>query len=92
MTQQFAVGHRACDLRSARVGACVICPYRTETTVRYPFAIIFLIPHPRLCALLTFYNAALTEYASVTGKPLDIHPLVAQLDARDSPKAISDLL
>ena len=38
------------------------------------------------------FNAALTEYARVTGKRLDIHPFAAQLDACDTPKAVSDLL
>src|SRR5579863_4618488 len=38
------------------------------------------------------FNAASTEYARVTGKRLDTHPFAAQLDACDSPKAVSDLL
>ena len=38
------------------------------------------------------FNAALTEYARVTGNPLDTHPFAAQLDACDSSKAVSDLL
>jgi hypothetical protein len=38
------------------------------------------------------FNAASTEYARVTGKCLDTHPFAAQLDACDSPKAVSDLL
>jgi hypothetical protein len=38
------------------------------------------------------FNAASTEYARVTGKRLDTHPLAAQLDACDTPKAVSDLL
>jgi len=38
------------------------------------------------------FNAASTEYATVTGKRLDTHPFAAQLDACDSPKAVSDLL
>ena len=38
------------------------------------------------------FNAASTEYARVTGKRLDTHPFAAQLDACDTPKAVSDLL
>ena len=38
------------------------------------------------------FNAASTEYARVTRKRLDTHPLAAQLDACDSPNAVSDLL
>jgi len=38
------------------------------------------------------FNAASTEYHRVTGKPLDTHPFAAQLDACESPKAVSDLL
>jgi len=38
------------------------------------------------------FNAASTEYTTVTGKHLDTHPFAAQLEACDSPKAISDLL
>ncbi|SRR5216683_531002 len=38
------------------------------------------------------FNAASTEYLRVTGKRLDTHPFAAQLDACDSPKAVSDLL
>jgi hypothetical protein len=38
------------------------------------------------------FNAASTEYHRVTGKRLDTHPFAAQLDACDSPKAVSDLL
>ena len=37
------------------------------------------------------FNAASTEYARVTGKRLDTHPFVTQLEACDSPKAVSDL-
>jgi len=40
----------------------------------------------------TIFNAASTEYHRVTGKCLDTHPFAAQLDACDSPKAVSDLL
>jgi hypothetical protein len=38
------------------------------------------------------FNAASTEYHRVTGKHLDTHPFAAQLDACESPKAVSDLL
>ena len=38
------------------------------------------------------FNAASTEYHRVTGKRLDTHPFAAQLDACESPKAVSDLL
>jgi hypothetical protein len=38
------------------------------------------------------FNAASSEYVRVTGKRLDTHPLAAQLDACDTPKAVSDLL
>ena len=38
------------------------------------------------------FNAASTEYARVTGKHLDTHPFTTQLDACDSPNAVSDLL
>jgi len=38
------------------------------------------------------FNAASTEYARLTGRRLDTHPFAAQLDACDSPKAVSDLL
>ena len=38
------------------------------------------------------FNAASTEYARITGKRLDAHPLAVQLNACDSPKAVSDLL
>ena len=38
------------------------------------------------------FNAALTEYTRLTGKHLATHPFAAQLDACDSPKAVSDLL
>ena len=38
------------------------------------------------------FNAASTEYHRVTGKCLDTHPFAAQLDASESPKAVSDLL
>ena len=38
------------------------------------------------------FNAASTEYQSVTGKHLVTHPFAAQLDTCDSPKAVTDLL
>ena len=38
------------------------------------------------------FNAASSEYARVTGKRLDTHPFAVQLNACDSPKAVSDLL
>jgi len=38
------------------------------------------------------FDAASTKYTRVTGKPLDRHPFAAQLDACDSPNAVSDLL
>jgi hypothetical protein len=38
------------------------------------------------------FNAASTEYTRVTGKRLDTHPFATQLDACDTPKAVSDLL
>ena len=38
------------------------------------------------------FNAASSEYARVTKKRLDTHPFASQLDACDSPKAVSDLL
>jgi hypothetical protein len=38
------------------------------------------------------FNSASTEYHRVTGKRLDTHPFAAQLDACESPKAVSDLL
>ena len=41
---------------------------------------------------IAIFNAASTEYVRITGKRLDAHPLAVQLDACDSPKAVSDLL
>ena len=38
------------------------------------------------------FNAASTEYTRITGKRLDAHPFAVQLNACDSPKAVSDLL
>ncbi|KAH9952688.1 hypothetical protein BC827DRAFT_1252878 [Russula dissimulans] len=38
------------------------------------------------------FNAASTEYHNVTGKRLDTHPFVAQLDVCRSPDAVSNLL
>ena len=38
------------------------------------------------------FNAACTEYQSVTGNPLATHPFAAKLNTCGSPKAVSDLL
>jgi len=38
------------------------------------------------------FNTASAEYQRVTGKHLDTHPIAAQLETCDSPKAVSDLL
>jgi hypothetical protein len=38
------------------------------------------------------FHAASVEYQRVTGKHLDTHPFAAQLDACNSPTAVSDLL
>lgn len=40
----------------------------------------------------TIFNAALIEYQTITGKPLDTHPFAAQLDTCQNPEAISNLL
>jgi len=37
------------------------------------------------------FQAALSEYETVTGKPLDTHPFAKQLDNCDSPQAVSSL-
>ena len=49
-------------------------------------------PSNRTDNFTAIFNAASTEYARVTGKRLDTHPFAAQLDACDTPKAVSDLL
>jgi hypothetical protein len=49
-------------------------------------------PSNRIDNFTAIFNAATTEYARVTGKHLDTHPFSAQLDACDSPKAVSGLL
>ena len=49
-------------------------------------------PSNRTDNFTAIFNAASTEYARVTGKPLDTHPFSAQLRACDTPKAVSDLL
>jgi len=38
------------------------------------------------------FNAASTEYYSVTGKRLETHPLAAQIDTCRNPEAVSNLL
>jgi hypothetical protein len=38
------------------------------------------------------FDAASIEYQRITRKHLDTHPFAAQIDACDSPKAVSDLL
>jgi hypothetical protein len=38
------------------------------------------------------FNAASTEYYSVTGKRLETHPLATQLETCRSPEAVSNLL
>ena len=38
------------------------------------------------------FNAASAEYQKVTGNRLNTHPFAAQLDACQSPKAVSDIL
>ena len=41
---------------------------------------------------IAIFNAASSEYTRVTRRRLDTHPFASQLDACDSPKAVSDLL
>jgi hypothetical protein len=38
------------------------------------------------------FNAALIEYQTITGKPLDTHPFATQLNTCQNPEAISNLL
>jgi fungal STAND N-terminal Goodbye domain len=38
------------------------------------------------------FQAALSEYETLTGKPLHTHPFAAQFDSCDNPEAISDVL
>jgi hypothetical protein len=40
----------------------------------------------------TIFQAALSEYETVTGKPLRTHPFATQLDSCDNPEAISAVL
>jgi hypothetical protein len=38
------------------------------------------------------FQAALSEYEALTGKPLHAHPFAIQFDNCDSPEAVSDVL
>jgi fungal STAND N-terminal Goodbye domain len=38
------------------------------------------------------FNAAIVEYQTLTGKPLDTHPFAKKLDTCQSPEAVSNLL
>jgi hypothetical protein len=41
---------------------------------------------------VAIFQAALSEYETLTGKPLRTHPFATQFDSCDSPEAVSDVL
>ena len=65
-------------------------------TSQYPLAILMSASNPTAGPstdnFTAIFNAALIEYQTIAGKPLDTHPYAAQLDTCQNPEAISNLL
>ena len=65
-------------------------------TSQYPLAILMSASNPTAGPstdnFTAIFNAALIEYQTIAGKPLDTHPFAAQLDTCQNPEAISNLL
>ena len=71
-------------------------PYYSTRSCAFPFAILMSATNqtagPSTDNFTAIFNAAIVEYQTLTGKPLDTHPFATQLDTCQNPEAVLDLL